>query len=79
LVNTKTPKYCGHYRHFFLVITITELRYAALTLTLMNVVCRERFPFTYIKKSLSRIEPKTYRMQTVEKLEVWARRRGKLG
>jgi len=23
--NAKTPKYCGHYRYFFLVITVTEL------------------------------------------------------
>jgi len=33
----KTPKYCGHYRYFFLVITITELKYANLTLILMNI------------------------------------------
>jgi len=24
-VSAKTPKYCGHYKYFFLVITITEL------------------------------------------------------
>jgi len=46
----KTPKYYGHYRYFFLVITITELRYAALTLTLMNI---EKGFHSVIKESLT--------------------------
>jgi len=33
-VSAKTLKYCRNYRHSFLVIAITELRYVALTVTL---------------------------------------------
>jgi len=32
VLNHLNIKQCGHYRYFFLIITITEFRYAALTL-----------------------------------------------
>jgi len=34
-ISAITPKYCRHYRYFFLVIIVNELKYAALTL--MNI------------------------------------------
>jgi len=46
MVRAKTPKLCGHYRYFILVITITELRYATLTV----YEYKETFPLTYKKK-----------------------------
>jgi len=48
-VNAKTSKYRPHRRCLFLVITITKLRYAALTL--MNI---EKGFYLVTKKSLAR-------------------------
>jgi len=55
--SAETPKYCRHYNCLFPVITITELRYAALTLTLMNV---EKGFHSLTKKKLTEIEPRSY-------------------
>jgi len=56
MVSAETPKYCPHYRCFFLIITITELRCAALTL----YEYREKFPLT--KRVWQGIEPRIYSM-----------------
>jgi len=50
-VSVKTPNSCGYYRYILLVITITELRYAALTLTPLNI---EKGFYSFTKNSLTR-------------------------
>jgi len=49
-VNAKTPKYCGHYKYFFLVIT-------TIALTLMNT---EKGFHSLLKIVRQGIELRTY-------------------
>jgi len=54
MVSVNTPKYYEHYRYFFLVINITELRYDALTVNLMNI---EKSFHSLTKKSDKELNP----------------------
>jgi len=59
-VIAKTTKYCPHYKCLFLFITITKLRYAALSLTLVNT---EKDFQSLKRESVKELSPEPISMQ----------------